>query len=79
MTTEVRVELEDVGGRTKMVMTMPEFPATPRVPPDGRWRSTSSPPTSSTQRPGAPMSVTLAVRALAVSCLETGPDVCPPL
>jgi hypothetical protein len=25
---------------------MPEFAATPRVPPDGRWRSTSLPPTS---------------------------------
>src|SRR5436309_14111294 len=25
---------------------MPAFPATPRAPPDGLWRSTSSPPTS---------------------------------
>ena len=45
-TTEVRVELQDVGGRTRMVMTHTGFPATPRALPAGRWRSTSSPPTS---------------------------------
>ena len=45
-TTEVHVELEDVGGRTKMVLTHVGIPPTRRVRPAGRWRSTSSAPTS---------------------------------
>ena len=46
VTTEVCVELDDVGGRTRLVMTHLASPATPPVRPDGRRHSTSSPPTS---------------------------------
>ena len=46
MTTRVRLDLEDLGGGTKMVMTHTAFPATHRAQPDGRWRSTSSRRTS---------------------------------
>jgi hypothetical protein len=46
ITTEVRVELRDVDGRTNMVMTHSGIPADSPGAPDGGWRSTSSPPTS---------------------------------
>jgi hypothetical protein len=46
MTTEVRVEREEVGGHTRRVLPHSGNPHDPRVPPDGRWRSTSSPPPS---------------------------------
>ena len=51
-TTEVRVEIEHVSGGTRMVLTHARtFPPGPRVPPDGRWHSTSLPRTlMSTQR-----------------------------
>jgi uncharacterized protein YndB with AHSA1/START domain len=45
-TTEVRVELEYVGGRTKMVMSHAGVPSDSPGATDGRWRSASSPPTS---------------------------------
>jgi hypothetical protein len=44
-TTEVRVELAAVDGRTRMVLTHVGVPSDPQAPPDGRWRSTSSLPT----------------------------------
>jgi len=46
ITTEIRVELEDIGGRTKMVMTHAGVPSDSQGRPDGSWRSTSSLPTS---------------------------------
>ncbi len=45
MVTEVRVDLQDVGGRTNMAMTHSGIPGGPRAQRDGRWRSQSWPPT----------------------------------
>ena len=45
-TTEIAVELEDVDGRTKMVMTHTGIPADSPGAPAGPWRSTSSSHTS---------------------------------
>ena len=41
MTTEIRVELEDIGGRTRMLMTHVGIPGDSAGLPVGRWHSTS--------------------------------------
>ena len=63
MTTGVRVEIEDVGGRTKMRMTHTAFPAAHQVPPVGDGTRQASRPGESPHRPIAAMLVDQLSRA----------------